>query len=170
MKRKVNIVVLVDVIGALSERTLLDSNLSMMDDGPCQSTGQGTPELSTACYPGQLVQWTARAVDLQTPVAIRSIAFLGGERGEAAPAHPNAPVPPAAPDDGDRGDDSDDLDLKVWSGVVPACMVPGRTYRYRLELQMYRGSESVLAIDSPSLRCAYPPVVDPTSGQGETSA
>lgn len=135
MRPKIDIVVLVDVIGALSERTA-EGNVWMVD-GADGSTGQGTHALSTACHPGQLVQWTVRPVDLQTPVEIRSIRF-----GDVA-----APPPPAG----------DDLSLNVWAGVVPPYLTQGTTHPYRLELQMYEGEHSVLVLDTPSLRCVAAP-------------
>ncbi|WP_157431053.1 hypothetical protein [Actinomadura macra] len=143
MKPQVNIVVLVDVVGALSERTLNDGNLSLVDDGQFDSSGQGTPRLCTVVSPGQIVQWTAVAVDVQTPVEIRSITFLGS--GEAA-WEPDAGEAPAH--------EGTTPDLKVWSGFVPPYLVPGAPYRYRLELQMHTGPNSVLHVDSPALMCA----------------
>jgi hypothetical protein len=139
MKPQVNIAVVVDVIGALSDKSLLNGNLCMVDDGSFDSTGQGTSELCTVVVPGQVVQWSALAVDLQTPVEIKSITFLGPGDGE----------------DGDRGGDhsldGDHLDLNVWAGVVPPFMAPGVPHTYQLELQMYEGVHSVLHIDSPAL-------------------
>ncbi|MFJ2776007.1 MULTISPECIES: hypothetical protein [unclassified Kitasatospora] len=140
MKPQVNIAVVVDVIGALSAGTLLDGNLTLVDDGSFQSTGQGTPELCTVVAPGQVIQWSALAVDLQTPVDIRSITFLGAGHG-------------AEPDPEDFTEEGEKLDLDVWTGVVPPYMTPGVPYRYRLELQMYEGPHSVLHIDSPALMC-----------------
>ena len=142
MRNEINIVIAVDVIAALSGRTLLNSNLCMMDDSPLQSTGQGTPNLCTVCYPGQTIKWTVYAIDLQTPVAIKSISFIkseetGASSEQAAPANE---------------DDSDRLDLEVWSGIVPCTLVPGVEYRYRLELQMYEGVNSIMSIDTPSLK------------------
>jgi hypothetical protein len=151
VKPKINIVILVDVIGALSEETLA-RNVCMMDDGTGQSTGQGTPELSTACRAGQVIQWTVRAIDLQTPVEIRSITFPGAGRAEEAPAP--APVHGPAPAAGCAAPvHGDDLGLNAWSGVVPPHLASGTTYGYRLELQMYEGGNSVMSIDTPSLRC-----------------
>jgi len=139
MKPQVNIAVVVDVIGALSDKSLLNGNLCMMDDGTFDSTGQGTPELCTVVAPGQVVQWSALAVDLQTPVEIKSITFLGPGDGEDAGAR------------GEDSGDGDHLDLNVWTGVVPPFMAPGVPHKYRLELQMYEGEHSVLRIDSPAL-------------------
>jgi len=144
MKPQVNIVVLVDVVGALSDQTLNDGNLSLVDDGRFDSSGQGTPDLCTVVTAGQVVQWTAIAVDVQTPVEIRSITFLQPD-GHGA----------GALDDGDAPEhESTAPDLKVWSGIVPSYLVPGAPYRYRLELRMHEGPNSVLHVDSPALMCA----------------
>ncbi|UBU16124.1 hypothetical protein [Nonomuraea gerenzanensis] len=112
VKPQVSIIALVDVIGALSDRSLLNGNLVLIDDGSFASRAQGTPELCTIVQPGQVVQWTALAVDLQTPVEIRNIEFLrlqppgqpaypAPQAGWAAPvagAHPGMPAPsPAQP-------------------------------------------------------------------------
>ncbi|MGW1175106.1 hypothetical protein ACWD4P_15460 [Kitasatospora sp. NPDC002543] len=182
MKPQVNIAVVVDVIGALSDKTLLNGNLCLIDDGSFDSKNQGTPDLVTVVVPGQVVQWSALAVDLQTPVEIRSISFVPADEGAAAAAaaaaaaygvDPAAPAAPAAPAEGTAAGATDgtaegadaaaapaghhlangQLDLNVWSGVVPPYLVPGVPYRYRLELQMYEGEHSVLHIDSPALMC-----------------
>ncbi|MEV0253629.1 hypothetical protein AB0H82_05045 [Streptomyces sp. NPDC050732] len=79
MKSQVNIIAVVDVIGALSIKSLYDGNLCMVDDSPFDSTHQGTPNLVTVVKPGQVVSWTALAVDLQTPVEIKSISFTPAE-------------------------------------------------------------------------------------------
>ncbi|MEV0614376.1 hypothetical protein AB0I81_13705 [Nonomuraea sp. NPDC050404] len=104
VKPQVSIIALVDVIGALSSRSLLDGNLVMIDDGSFASRAQGTPELCTIVQPGQVVQWTALAVDLQTPVEIKNIEFLrlqpAGQPAYPAPApmgHPSAALPPTGP-------------------------------------------------------------------------
>ena len=145
MKSQVNIVALVDVIGALSEQTLLDGNLCMVDDSVYESTGQGTPELCTLVQPGQCVEWSALAVDVQTPLVIKSITFLSAD-GTSVPA-----LPPAATDGDDAESAQENPDALVWSGTVPFTMAPGVPYRYRLELQMDQGPQSVLSIDAPAL-------------------
>jgi hypothetical protein len=137
VKPKVNIIAVVDVIRALSQETLDNGNLSLVDDGSFDSSGQGTPELCTVVAPGQVVQWSALAVDVQTPVAIQSITFLGGDGGSPGPVNELA--------------DDENPDLNVWSGVVPPCLVRGVPYRYRLELKMHQGPHSVLHVDSPAL-------------------
>ncbi|MBV2153820.1 hypothetical protein [Kitasatospora sp. SUK 42] len=177
MKPQVNIAVVVDVIGALSDKSLQNGNLCLIDDGSFDSRGQGTPELVTVVVPGQVVQWSALAVDLQTPVEIRSISFLPAGGGPAAPEYGVDHGPAGAPALGDGTDgglggaaegaagglagaapaghqlESGQLDLNVWSGVVPPYLTPGVPYRYRLELQMYEGDHSVLHVDSPALMC-----------------
>ena len=145
MKSNVNIIAVVDVMGALSDSTLGDGNLCLADDGSFDSTGQGTTDLCTLVAPGQTVQWTALAVDVQTPIEIQSITFIGGDARDAAAA----PAAPAAPADQPGG--SGNPDVKVWAGVVPAGLTPGVPYRYRLALKMHEGSHSVLSIDSPAL-------------------
>jgi hypothetical protein len=147
MKEKVNIVVIVDVIGALSDGSLLNGNLSLIDDGSFDSTGQGTPELCTVVAPGQVVEWSALAIDLQTPVEIKNITFLGADTEP-----PGAPGAPTDPETAEVSDDDGRLDLNVWSGVVPYHPTPGVPLPYRLELQMYEGSHSVLGVESPALK------------------
>ena len=77
MESKVNIIVLVDAVGALSDKTLHNGNLSLMDDGPFNSRGQGTTDLCTIVRAGQVVQWTPIGIVVQAPVEIRDITFLG---------------------------------------------------------------------------------------------
>jgi hypothetical protein len=140
MHSKINIVTVVDVIGALSD-TALDGNLYMMDDSSWQSIKQGTANLSTLCHPGQLIHWVVYALDLQTPVAIRNITFISPDASGGVQHRVAGP-----------GAESDKLHLNVWSGIVPYHMIPGVEYRYRLELQMYEGKNSIMYVDTPSLR------------------
>ncbi|MBW8481382.1 hypothetical protein [Actinomadura parmotrematis] len=139
MNPKVNIIALVDVVGALSDGGLGNGNLGLVDDSAFESTGRGTPDLCTVVQPGQVVQWSALAVDVQTPVEIRDIVFLGPDGQPAGPARPD-------PEPGEN------LDVNVWSGVVPY-LAPGVPHRYRLELQMHEGPHAVLHVDSPALMC-----------------
>jgi hypothetical protein len=141
MESKISIFAVVDVIESLSGGTLLNGNLCMMDNSHYGSTNQGTPNLCTLCYPGQTINWTILALDLQTPVGIKNITFLRPDS--------NAPVLP--PSDG-MSSESDKLHLNVWSGIVPYYMVAGLEYRYRLELQMYEGKNSIMYVDTPSLK------------------
>ncbi|MFI6644950.1 hypothetical protein [Streptomyces sp. NPDC050504] len=136
-QHQINIACVVDVIGALSINSLEAGNLCLIDDGPFQSTGQGTPGLCTVVRPGQVINWYPLAVDLQTPVEIKKISFLG-------------PGDHAAPVDG-HTTESEKLDLDVWTGIVPDYLQPGVPYKYRIEFQMYEGGNSVLYVDSPAL-------------------
>jgi hypothetical protein len=140
MQPQVNIVVVVDVIRALSDGTLRDGNVCMVDDGVDGSTGQGTPDLCTVCRPGQLIRWAVIPVDVQTPAEIRNITFLDPGTGDGTP------------DRGDPDRPAGNPALDVWAGVVPPFLAPGVPYRYRLELQLYQGEASVLHIDTPALR------------------
>jgi hypothetical protein len=133
VSQKVNILVVVDVIGALSDGTLA-GNLSMVDDSPYGSAGQGTAELHTICHRGQQVQWSVVAVDVQTPVEIRGIRF-------------------GSPSEDEEPKDTSALALNTWAGVVPPYAAPGTSYPYRLELQMYEGDGGILSIESPVLSC-----------------
>ncbi|MDN3354381.1 hypothetical protein [Actinomadura sp. DC4] len=146
METKVSIIVLVDAVGALSDRTLHNGNLSLMDDGKLGSRGQGTTGLCTIVRPGQVIQWTPIGIDVQAPVEIRNITFLGPEGRAAAPAAETGGAEPSGL--------PENLDRVVWSGVVPAYLTPGVPYRYRLEVQIHEGANSVMHIDSPALMCA----------------
>jgi hypothetical protein len=132
MRYNVNIVVTVDVIRALSEKTLANS-IYLMDDSSLYSTGKGTPGLITRCVAGQVIKWTCYALDLQTPLSINSIAFL-----------PLPAVPPAG-----------NPDLLEWSGTVPGYLVPGLPYYYRLELKMGEGVNSTMHIDTAAIMVDY---------------
>lgn len=134
MNDKITVNIAVDVIKALSEKSL-DNSLYMMDDSPWGSCSQGTPQLCTSCMPGQTIHWAVYPLDLQTSVAIRGISFrtCGGE----------CELPEENPG------------LKTWTGVVP-CMEKGHRYVYRLTLQMGHGVHGVMSVDTPSLVWACP--------------
>jgi hypothetical protein len=157
MNPKVNIIALVDVIGALSDSGLEHGHLCMVDDSAQESTGQGTAQLCTLVQPGQVVEWTALAVDVQTPLVIKNIAFLAPD-GSAVPVPPAPPVPfaPATGPDADgSGADSgqENPDALVWCGVVPATIARGVPYRYRLELELGQGRDGVLSTAKAALLC-----------------
>jgi hypothetical protein len=138
MPETINIVVAVDVIAALSRRTL-DGSLHMMDDGPMPGRNQGTAHLVTWCWPGWQINWTIQQIDLQTPAVIRDIRFDSG-----APAEPpwRASDDPASP--------------LVWSGIVPPGLVPGVEYRYAIDIEMGRGVHSILTVDTASVAVPLP--------------
>lgn len=141
MEPKISIFAVVDVIESLSGGTLLNGNLCLMDNSHWGSTNQGTPNLCTLCYPGQTINWTLLALDLQTPVGIKNVTFLTADGSGGF--HP--PVSSTVTE-------SSKLDINVWAGIVPYWMVPGVEYRYRLELQMYDGKNSLMYVETPSLK------------------
>jgi hypothetical protein len=157
MKDRISIVVMVDAVGALSDRTLHNGNLSLVDDSSAGSRLQGTTDLVTAVVPGQVVQWTPIHVDVQTPVEIQAIEFLSGATvspaaGQAVPSHPAGPgAAPGTGVDAVGSNGYENHDLLVWEGVVPYDMTPGVPYRYRLSLRLHEGPNSVMHIDSPAL-------------------
>lgn len=141
MGGKINIVMAVDVIAALSNRSL-DDNLHMMDDGPLPGKHQGTSHLVTYCWPGWEINWTIRQVDLQTPVAIRSIRFK---------ALDPCSLPRTEGETREGWTASGDLEAKVWSGIVPVHLIPGVHYRYEVLVEMARGTNSIQSVETPSL-------------------
>ncbi|HZX39886.1 MAG TPA: hypothetical protein VFF37_16445 [Streptomyces sp.] len=146
MAGDIHIAVAVDVAAALSG-TSPDDVVFLMDDGPLASEGKGTSRLITNCVPGQLVRWRSYAIDLQTPVSIKAIRFSSwlGPWGydQALERHDVA--------SGGAGEDwaNDSLD---WSGIVPASMLPGLAYRYRLTVQMGTGSNALMSFDTSALK------------------
>lgn len=125
----IHINVVVDVMKALSEGTL-EHNVYLMDDSPWGSEGQGTAALRTACRPGDTLHWTVCPIDLQAGTYIEAITFgvdeMQQEQEQTAPA------------------------LKTWEGILPF-LQPG-DYPYRLYLRIGSGKNSLMAIDTVSLR------------------
>jgi hypothetical protein len=143
----INIVTIVDVIGALSSGALR-GNLFMADNG-WGSAGKGTAALATACYPGQQINWVVHALDVQTAVRIDAISFLKVDNTPAAEGLAVAP-------------DIGDARPLYWAGFVP-CYLPAGLYGYGLKLQMGRGNLSMMSVDTPALH------VLPPGWSGDTS-
>ncbi|MCK4763581.1 MAG: hypothetical protein KAW12_15380 [Candidatus Aminicenantes bacterium] len=139
MLRYINIVVAVDSIGAFSDGKLND-NIFLMDNSPCTGSGQGTANLSTLCHPGQVIQWVIYPIDLQTQAMIKNITFIGTDNNSNV-KHKNNCMRTVL----------DMPTLNSWTGIVPWYMVPGLPYRYRLEIQMGEGKNSIMYTDTPSL-------------------
>lgn len=135
MQTKININIAVDTAQALAKQDLL-KNTYVMDNSILGSLGQGTPYLKTYCIPGQTIHWVATPIDLQTPVCIKSITFMGPYWT------PQSPAAPAS---------MSQLDLYTWTGILPYTMVPGLTYQYKIELQIGNGQYSVLHMETLSL-------------------
>ncbi|KAF0814289.1 hypothetical protein IGB42_01190 [Andreprevotia sp. IGB-42] len=133
----INIVTIIDVLGALSKGSL-QNNIYMVDNS-WNSENQGTSDLVTSCYPGQPINWIIHAMDVQTPVLIDSINFLDKDRQYSVSHGFDAkPVLGTAPH------------WYTWSGIVP-CYLPAGEYRYSLKLQMGRGQNSIMYSDAPAL-------------------
>ncbi|MDR1369502.1 MAG: hypothetical protein LBJ72_05155 [Dysgonamonadaceae bacterium] len=162
MQYQININIAVDAVKALSGQSLKDS-IYLMDDSPFCSPDQGTNELCTFCIPGQVIHWIIYPIDLQTPAVIKGISFISDEENQDKENpdkdnqdEENQDAKYSTQVENDRPDD--DSDFKTWTGIVPAMDI-GRRYRYRLELQMGTGINSILSIDSLSL--AYPGWIPP---------
>lgn len=139
MVRYINIVIAVDTIGALSDGEL-NGNIFLMDNSPWNSGGQGTANLYTLCPPGQVIQWVIYPIDLQTPASIKNITFIGAASNSNV-QHKNYCMRAV------KGMPT----LNSWTGIVPYYMVPGLPYRYRLDIQMGEGKNSIMYTDTPSL-------------------
>jgi hypothetical protein len=140
MQNKININIAVDVVKALSDKSL-HNNIYMMDNSCQGNQNPGTEALCTFCLPGQTIHWVVYAIDLQTPVVIKSISFINVcEQTEIQ--IPNNKDNSLFPED--------NLDLKTWTGILP-CMKPLHKYYYRLELQMGNGINSVMSVDTSAL-------------------
>jgi len=136
MAGTINIVLSVDVIAALSNRSLQGS-VHMLDDSPWPGENPGTARLTTYCWPGWQINWTVQQVDLQTPAVIRNIRFKNPGSEETPGGRWTA--------FGDAGN------TRVWSGIVPFCLIPGYRYWYEIEVEMARGVNSILSVETPSL-------------------
>jgi len=137
MTKYISIVVAVDSIGALSDGTLED-HLFLMDNSPWESPGKGTDYLSTMCNPGRIIQWVIYPIDLQTPAAIKNITFLDAcnkTMSKSGNARTEIEMPT----------------MNSWTGIVPGGLTPGHPYKYRLEIQIGEGKNSILHRDTPSL-------------------
>ena len=133
-QERIIINIVVDAIKALSEGSL-ESSLYLMDNSVADSRNQCTPDLCTACLPGQTVYWVAHALDLRTPVSIRSISFL------------------ELPGEDELRDENPDLN--TWTAVLP-CMETGHQYFYRVTVQIGYTKHGIMSTCSPSLVRAYP--------------
>ena len=188
MIHTININIAVDVVAALSDKSL-EGHIYVMDDSTLESENQGTENLITSCIPGQLIRWKATAIDLQTPLSIKKITFLNHEDNLNSLQEQYNALEGHYPKYGDGANDTSEvteedskeesndskekdaepqvvctdikeqvtfnyhnLDLNDWTGYVPENLVPGKLYKYRLDLQMGEGIYSSLSIATTSLR------------------
>ena len=149
----INIAIAVDSVGALSAKQL-DGFIFMMDDSIFGSSGNGTSHLMTACCPGQVIKWRPYAVDLQTPVSVKGIEFIGTSRSETPNSNCGQQQSLLTASMYGQPSDERTSDLKEWVGIVPAFLAPDMNYLYRVVIQMGTGKNSVMAIDTPALRLA----------------
>jgi hypothetical protein len=141
---QINVVSVLDAGNALSTQTL-ESCLFMMDnsvdaDGN-HSAGQGTPQLSTTCAQGQVINWIIYSIGGAT-ARISKIHFVDQDicanlqiYGQPAVAVSPSYLPGLTPI------------YDYWSGIVLPYVPPGR-YPYRMQIQI---GETFLCVDSPSL-------------------
>ena len=72
---QINIITVVDVVGALSDNTLY-KNIYMMDNSRGLTTQhQGTEKLRSAVRHGQVINWHSWPIDVQTDVKIQNIVW-----------------------------------------------------------------------------------------------
>lgn len=136
MQNTITINLAVDVIGALSDKSL-ENNIFVMDNSDFNSTGQGTNKLISLCCHGQKIIWKATAIDLQTPVSISNIQFINSKRKNDKHSVPHKFSP----------------DQLEWAGIVPYHLIHKTEYKYEIELVMGHGINSRLSINSLSLMC-----------------
>jgi len=82
----VEVLIAVDVAGALSSQSL-NNNLYMMDtSGYLGATGEGTNELQTRVTNGEIITWSIRPIDPATNVTVQSWGGTAVASGNITPA------------------------------------------------------------------------------------
>lgn len=150
MYPEINIITFVDVLGALSKRTL-DGFIYMVDSS-WTSEGQGTARLKTACYPGQRITWKAYAIDVQTPIEIKKISFYhADDEATSLSKYEMGIWEKAQPTMGEAPR------WYYWTAVVPSLLDSGE-YAYKFKVQMGKGSKSVMhTVPSLDVQCLPTP-------------
>jgi hypothetical protein len=167
--KPLNIQMFVDAAALLSGCAVSET-FFLFDDNPA-SRSKGTSRLSSACYPGQLIRWYLTPIDVQTPVWIKAIQFSQG-LAAALPGRPEASTgsvldsqEAAAPAKADLGLSESVARIAldkaqcgpwgfVWSGYVPAWVLPDHPYRYDIQFVFGGGQSTAFAVGGPSL--VYP--------------
>lgn len=134
MFKQINIMALVDVIGALSAGTLT-GNIFITDNGSLGACGKGTGTLLSVVTLGQVINWHVVPVDVQTDVAIEKIDFYRNGTRTAK----NTPCAQLRKYGAPSGD--------YWAGIVNPAAKSG-LYQYRIALNMER---KIVAMEA----CAY---------------
>ncbi|MFT5245097.1 MAG: hypothetical protein ACI8QQ_003045 [Psychroserpens sp.] len=130
MANQVNVIIMVDSIKALVNQSL-EGNCFLVDDSFYGSVNKGSLNLNTRCALGQTIHWTAKAIDVQTPINIKEISFET-HPFDFSKVH------------------TENLDTLVWNGKVPF-VKQQVTYNYKIILQIGKGKKSELEISSPAL-------------------
>lgn len=127
MISQINIISVVDVIGALSSGSL-KNNLFMMDNRRTSglSAGVGTDALTTHATHAQVLNWHVTGIDFQTDVQIKRITFY---RNGAAITAKDSPCVRLQKYGAPSG--------HYWAGVINyASVVQPGDYQYLIEFDM----------------------------------
>jgi hypothetical protein len=120
----VEVLIAVDVAGALSSGSL-NNNIYMMDtSGYLGSTGEGTNELQTRVTNAEIITWSVRPIDPATNVTVQSWGGNAVANGNIAPAF--------------------DQTTNSWSAqfMPTPPYAAGQSYQYNATLQ-FNGSETL---------------------------
>jgi len=146
---QLNIITIVDAVGVLSTGEL-NGNLHMVDNSRSAFTqGQGTNALSTVCTYGQVLNWHAWAIDVQTFIEISGIRWYRDgtlvARSEAEPCDKSKLYgAPSGP---------------YWAAVIklPPSVSTG-LYHYQLELNLEEKTMFMTSLPSINIQTSliYP--------------
>jgi len=126
---QINIISVVDVIGALSSGSL-KNNLFMMDNRRTSrvSAGIGTDALTTHATHAQVLNWHVIGIDLQTDVQIKKITFYQNGVAVTAKDTPCARLQKYGAPSG-----------HYWAGVINySSIIQSGVYQYLIEFDMGR--------------------------------
>ncbi len=125
---QINILTVVDVIGALRSGSLND-NIYMTDNRQGRpSKGQGTGTLATEVTYAQVLNWHVMSIDFQTEIEISRVVFY---RNGSLITSANTPCVRLLKYGAPSGD--------YWAGVTNyAHLIEGGDYQYRIEFDMGR--------------------------------
>jgi hypothetical protein len=128
MLPQINILTVVDVIGALRSGTLTD-NIYMTDNRQgIHSSGQGTGTLATQVTYTQVLNWHVIPIDFQTEIVINKIVFYRNGNLVVAADTPCVRLQKYGAPSGD-----------YWAGVVNyPNLIAGGVYQYLIEFDIGR--------------------------------
>lgn len=149
---QINIVTVVDVLGALSDNSL-EGNMYMMDNSRSKlTTGKGTGVLSSAVRHTQVINWHVWPVDVQTDTEITNIKWF--KNGRLITDSEDEPCAKSMKYGAQSG--------SYWAAVVkfpkmtkdgtPSGMedsIPGGIYHYQMEILM---TQKTMMSTMPSLK------------------